>query len=137
MGFGVIKVGNKKEGPHIDDIDNAESQDSTDSADNDQYVTAGHTFLTYPPDITIGIGQGQFRNYCNVSYFDCFHHQFLILTQGDWRKHHRDNKDSLYVIEPVIESLLQLLVQSILLYVVLGPGDENNSSKGEDFTGIF
>ena len=62
--------------------------------------------------------------------------QFLILTQGDWRKHHRDNKDSLYVIEPVIESLLQLLVQSILLYVVLGPGDENNSSKGEDFTGI-
>ena len=71
MGFGVIKVGNKKRS-HIDDIDNAESQDSTDSADNDQYVTAGHTFLTYPPDITIGIGQGQFRNYCNFSYFDCF-----------------------------------------------------------------
>ena len=43
------------------------------------------------------------------------------LIQGDWREHHRANKDSLYVIEAVVESLLQLLVQSILVYVVLGP----------------
>ena len=44
------------------------------------------------------------------------------LIQGDWREHHRANKDSLYVIESVVESLLQLLIQSILVYVVLGPG---------------
>ena len=31
------------------------------------------------------------------------------LTQGDWRKNHTANKDSLYVIEPVIESLLQVI----------------------------
>ena len=28
--------------------------------------------------------------------------------QGDWAKHHGANKDLLYVIEPVIESLLQV-----------------------------
>ena len=54
--------------------------------------------------------------------------------QGDWEKYHKESKD-LYVIEPVIESLLQLLVQSILLYVVLGPG-ESNTSASEDDTGI-
>ena len=55
--------------------------------------------------------------------------------QGDWEKYHKESKD-LYVIEPVIESLLQLLVQSILLYVVLGPG-ESNTSASEDDTRIF
>ena len=55
--------------------------------------------------------------------------------QGDWKKYHKESKD-LYVIEPVIESLLQLLVQSILLYVVLGPG-ESNTSASKDDTRIF
>ena len=32
----------------------------------------------------------------------------LIFTQGDWKKYHGANKDLLYVIEPVIESLLQV-----------------------------
>ena len=50
--------------------------------------------------------------------------------QGDWRKHHEANKELLYVIEPVIESLIQLLVQSILLYVVLGPSDSVGGLKG-------
>ena len=51
--------------------------------------------------------------------------------QGDWEKYHKESKD-LYVIEPVIESLLQLLVQSILLYVVLGPGESNTSASEDD-----
>ena len=51
--------------------------------------------------------------------------------QGDWKKYHKESKD-LYVIEPVIESLLQLLVQSILLYVVLGPGESNTSASEDD-----
>ena len=33
------------------------------------------------------------------------------LTQGDWKKNHAAKKDSLYVIEPVIESLLQVIVK--------------------------
>ena len=37
------------------------------------------------------------------------------------------------LIELVIKSHLQLLVQSILVYVVLGPGEEGDSSTaGED-----
>ena len=35
-------------------------------------------------------------------------HHCLLLMQGDWAKHHGANKDLLYVIEPVIESLLQV-----------------------------
>ena len=50
--------------------------------------------------------------------------------QGDWRKHHEANKELLYVIEPVIESLVQLLVQSILVYVVLGPSDSIDGIGG-------
>ena len=30
------------------------------------------------------------------------------------------------MIEPVVESLVQLLVQSILVYIVLGPSDSGN-----------
>ena len=38
----------------------------------------------------------------------------------------------------VIESFLQLLVQSILVYVVLGPGEgEDSSTTGEDSFGRF
>ena len=50
--------------------------------------------------------------------------------QGDWRRHHEANKELLYVIEPVIESLVQLLVQSILVYVVLGPSDSIDGIGG-------
>ena len=56
---------------------------------------------------------------------------YLILIEGDWKKYHGTNKDLLYVFEPVVESLLQLLVQSILLYVVLGPSDRG-PSEGEE-----
>ena len=38
----------------------------------------------------------------------------------------------------MIESFLQLLVQSILVYVVLGPGEgEDSSTTGEDSFGRF
>ena len=36
------------------------------------------------------------------------------------------------MIEPVIESLIQLLVQSILVYVVLGPSDSIEGIAGPD-----
>ena len=62
-----------------------------------------------------------------MHYYYC-----LILIEGDWKKYHGANKDLLYLFEPVVESLLQLLVQSILLYVVLGPseGEEHWRNTG-------
>ena len=62
----------------------------------------------------------------------CVQFQKPNLIQGDWRKHHEANKELLYVIEPVIESLIQLLVQSILVYVVLGPSDSIEGIAGPD-----
>ena len=40
------------------------------------------------------------------------------------------------MIEPVIESLIQLLVQSILVYVVLGPSDSIEGIAGPDMADI-
>ena len=57
--------------------------------------------------------------------------------QGDWRRHHEANKELLYVIEPVIESLVQLLVQSILVYVVLGPSDSIDGIGGSVISYIW
>ena len=37
------------------------------------------------------------------------------------------------MIEPVIESLVQLLVQSILVYIVLGPSDSIDNKKSGSF----
>ena len=69
-----------------------------------------------------------------MMYFSQFFHyicQKSNLIQGDWRKHHGANKELLYVIEPFIESLIQLLVQSILVYIVLGPSDSiDNRTSG-------
>ena len=48
------------------------------------------------------------------------------------------NKELLYVIEPVIESLIQLLVQSILVYIVLGPSDSiDGNNSGVNFKGLW
>ena len=62
----------------------------------------------------------------------CFRIIALYLTQGDWRKNHTANKDSLYVIEPVIESLLQvteLIIECLLLvrsYLIFVTNSTNN-----------
>ena len=64
---------------------------------------------------------------------------------GDWEKEHEINQKTLYVIEPVIESLLQVtnrrfqiplniydlqtFVQSVILYIVIGPGETNATGK--------
>ena len=45
----------------------------------------------------------------------------IIIIEGDWKKYHGANRDLLYMFEPVVESLLQLLVQTLLLFVVVGP----------------
>ena len=51
------------------------------------------------------------------------------VLQGDWRSSHRRCKQQVYVLEPVVESLLQLLVQSVLTYIVLGPRDPDIPSS--------
>ena len=69
------------------------------------------------------------------------------LVRGDWEKEHEINQKTLYVIEPVIESLLQVpnqkfsmlvkihksqtFVQSVILFMVIGPGE--TSQNGEFF----
>ena len=71
--------------------------------------------------------------FCPVQAFPpsyCIQFRKPHLMQGDWRRHHEANKELLYVIEPVIESLVQLLVQSILVYVVLGPSDSIDGIGG-------
>ena len=71
--------------------------------------------------------------FCPVQAFSpsyCIQFTKPNLMQGDWRRHHEANKELLYVIEPVIESLVQLLVQSILVYVVLGPSDSIDGIGG-------
>ena len=74
-----------------------------------------------------GVVKVGLRSYATLSH----------LIEGDWRKHHVANKELLYVIEPVIESLIQLLVQSILVYIVLGPSDSvDGNNSGVNFKGL-
>ena len=40
-----------------------------------------------------------------------------------WARHDEVNRRYIYIIEPVVESLLQLFCQSIILYVFIGPGE--------------
>ena len=40
-----------------------------------------------------------------------------------WAPHDEVNRRFIYIIEPVVESLLQLFCQSIILYVFIGPGE--------------
>ena len=59
------------------------------------------------------------------------------LIQGDWRKYHEANNELLYVMEPVVESLIQLLVQSTLVYIVLGPSDSTKGIGGRNMPLLF
>ena len=42
-------------------------------------------------------------------------------VQGDASIYHEKNKMQLYVLVPVVESLLQFLVQSVIIYNMVGP----------------
>ena len=46
--------------------------------------------------------------------------------EQDWEEGQEAKKDLLHVVEPVVESLIQLIVQSVIIYVVLGPKQGKN-----------
>ena len=66
----------------------------------------------------------------------------VILTafgklKGDWKKC-RDECKELALIEPVCEGILQLFCQTIILYIVLGPGEDRNSiERPIDFSHVL
>ena len=45
----------------------------------------------------------------------------LGYIQGDW-KVFRDRTKQINLIEPVLEGVMQLFFQSVILYIVYGPG---------------
>ena len=63
--------------------------------------------------------------------------------EGDWKSEHKKNNQNLYIIEPLIESMLQVIqlciyrvsqnwlslvqvfAQTIIFYIVKGPGESN------------
>ena len=45
----------------------------------------------------------------------------LGYIQGDW-KVYRDRTKQINLIEPVLEGVMQLFFQSVILYIVYGPG---------------
>ena len=51
------------------------------------------------------------------------------VIKGNWKSSHKRYKKQVYLLEPVAESLLQFLVQSVLAYIVLGPGDSSKARK--------
>ena len=50
------------------------------------------------------------------------------VIKGDWKSSHEKYKKQVYLLEPVVESLLQFLVQSVLAYIVLSP-DSNATTR--------
>ena len=52
----------------------------------------------------------------------------LGLMEGDWEVR-RDSAAKINLIEPVLEGILQLFFQSIILYIIYGPGTSSFQSK--------
>ena len=48
--------------------------------------------------------------------------------EGDWEAR-RDSAAKINLIEPVLEGILQLFFQSIILYIIYGPGTSSFQSK--------
>ena len=51
----------------------------------------------------------------------------LGYLEGNW-KVYRDMARKINMIEPVLEGVMQLFMQSIILYIVYGPGTSNVQS---------
>ena len=53
-----------------------------------------------------------------------------LTASPDWTRYDEVNRRFIFIIEPVVESLLQLFCQSVILYIFIGPGEgwqgENN-----------
>ena len=45
------------------------------------------------------------------------------VASPDWSRYDEVNRRFIYIIEPVVESMLQLFCQSIILYIFIGPGE--------------
>ena len=61
----------------------------------------------------------------------------LGLIKGDWRASHRRNVGQVYMLEPVVEAFLQFLIQSALVYIVLGPGDTDGHTTPIDISSLL
>ena len=55
---------------------------------------------------------------------------------GNW-KHYRDETMMLAAIEPVSEGIMQLFFQTIILYLVNGPGEDANNNRPIDFKDLL
>ena len=53
-------------------------------------------------------------------------------VRGDWRRY-RDESKTLVLIEPVTEGIIQLFCQTVILYVVGGPGEYPDEKEGKKF----
>ena len=51
---------------------------------------------------------------------------------GDWEQY-RDESKMLVAIEPVTEGIMQLFCQTIILYIVNGPGEDAKHHRPIDF----
>ena len=51
---------------------------------------------------------------------------------GDW-EHYLDESKMLAAIEPVTEGIMQLFCQTIILYIVSGPGENHKHNRPIDF----
>ena len=47
---------------------------------------------------------------------------------GDWEQY-RDESKMLVAIEPVTEGIMQLFCQTIMLYIVFGPGEDKKHNR--------
>ena len=52
----------------------------------------------------------------------------LGITSGDWETYHKESS-KIYILEPVAEGILQLFVQSNIIYIVAGPGESKKFWK--------
>ena len=54
---------------------------------------------------------------------------------GDWREDHETTK-IVQMIEPVSEGVMQFFCQTIILYMIAGPGESNQSEKMIDLSSL-
>ena len=50
----------------------------------------------------------------------------LGAVQGDWEIYQKESR-KIYILEPVAEGILQLFVQSNIIYIIAGPGESKKT----------
>ena len=56
--------------------------------------------------------------------------------KGDWKEYMEKSK-VLAMIEPVTEGIMQLFIQTVILYVVQGPGEVEKAEKPLDLVNLL